>query len=77
VTLDDKQAGNNFVKGLADQAVDKLFKSPLQEEAMQSVAKTLSTLPGFTFHGFARDGATPSAAKDTSKNVIKDIIRNK
>lgn len=77
LTLDKDEAQKAFFKGLGEQAVDKLFKSPLEEEARQVTIKTLRTLPGFRFMGFARDEDTPNAAEATGKAVIKDQIRKR
>lgn len=77
VHLDEKEAKRALVKGLADQLADKLFNSPLEEEAKVATIKTLRTLPGFYFSGFAADEQTPNALKTTSKGVLKDIIKNK
>lgn len=70
LTLDKDEAGKNFVKGLATQTVDKLFNSPLEEEAKLATIKTLSSLPGFSFHGFGKDTSA-------GKNFMKQIINNK
>lgn len=53
VTLDKKEAEKNFLGGLGDQVADKLFNTPLAEEAKLATIKTLSTLPGFKFAGFS------------------------
>jgi hypothetical protein len=67
VAFDKKEAGDNFVKGLGDQLTDKLFKSPLEEEAKLATIKTLSTLPGFRFNGFP----------DSNGKVVKDFIKSR
>lgn len=55
VYVDKEKAGGAFLKGLAEQALDKIFKSPLSAEAMLVTRKTLSTLPGFQFKGFGKE----------------------
>jgi hypothetical protein len=67
IALDKKEAQKNFLQGLGNQFVDKLFKSPLEEEAKLAVIKTLSTLPGFRFNGFP----------DSSGKAIKDFIKSR
>lgn len=64
-----EEAQNNLVGGLADQLIDKLFKSPLEEEARLATVKALSTLPGWRFTGFANDDKTRRNAG--IKNAIK------
>ncbi len=54
VAFDKKDAENNFVQELGNQAAEKIFKSPLEEQVQQAVIKTLSTLPGFQFNGFTK-----------------------
>lgn len=72
MTLDSKEAGNEFVKGVADQATDKLFKTPLEEEAKISVQKALRTLPGFHFAGFESTPHKSNPLKDSIRNNIND-----
>jgi len=74
-TLDSKQAQQNLAKGLAEQMVEKAAGMPLEEESRQAVTKTLSTLPGFYFNGFAVDPDVNDQFKRGAKNIIKDIIR--
>jgi hypothetical protein len=72
-TVDSKEAGKEFVKGVGDQLADKLFKSPLEEEAKLTVAKALRSLPGFQFCGFQN---TP-VQSNSVKTAIKDQINKK
>lgn len=68
ITFDSKEAGDNFAQGMSDQLVDKLFNSPLEEEARGTTVKTLSTLPGFQFNGF---GKPESKSSDVKKFINK------
>jgi TolB-like protein len=77
ITFDEKEAQEQFAKGLADQLVDKLSKIPLFEESRLAVRKTLKSLPGFKFNGFAEDDKTPSKAKRATNRIIKDQIKKK
>jgi hypothetical protein len=73
VVLDKKSAEKAFVVGIADQLTDKVFRSPLDEEARQATINTLSTLPGYHFSGFDGDSGHGKAA---ARNVVKDVIRH-
>ena len=77
VVLDKGQAGKEFVKGVADQYVDKLFNTPLESEAKLATVNALRTLPGFRFTCFAQDENTLKGVKKVGKGILKDIIRNK
>jgi len=77
VAADKDDIGKNFAEGLADQAVDKLLKTPLEEEAKLATMRALSSLPGFSFAGFAHDEQTPGQVKQGSKDVLKKLIRRK
>ncbi len=68
--VDPKEAQKEFVKGVADQLADKVFKSPLEEEAQLSVQKALRTLPGFTFCGFQNTPVRANAAKNALRGRI-------
>lgn len=75
VVLDSNEAKKEFGKGLAEQFVDKIFKSPLEEEARAATIKTLSTLPGFSFNGFAEDSSSKSKFQETGRKIIKQQIQ--
>jgi len=77
VNLSKDDAKRAFVKGIADQAADKIFHTPLEEEARQATIKTLYTLPGYQFAGFAKDETTPSGGARVAKGVLKSAIQNK
>ncbi|MCB4757002.1 MAG: DUF799 domain-containing protein [Elusimicrobia bacterium] len=77
LTLNKDEATKNFAKGLADKAVDKLFGSPLEEEAKQATIKTLATLPGYRFCGFATDDEAMKQVKRTAKGALKSYIRGR
>jgi len=67
----------NFTKGLADQLVDKMFKSTLEEEARMATKKALRSLPGFRFAGFARDEKTQGKGIRRTKRTLKKAIEDK
>lgn len=73
--LDKDTISRNFMDGIKDQAVDAMFKIPLQEESKLATTRALNTLPGFHFTGFATDDQTPSGlrtgAAGTAKNLLK------
>jgi hypothetical protein len=75
VNVDPKQAKAAFARGVAEQVVDKAFKTPLEEEARKAAIATLSTLPGYKFCGFAVDEQTPAKAQAATKGLIKDLIK--
>ena len=75
LTLDKKEAQNRLTAGLAKQLVDKLFDSPLEEEACQATTKALATLPGFRFAGFSADEKARAGFKRGAKNAIKGAIK--
>lgn len=68
VYVDKEKAGGAFLKGMAEQALDKIFTSPLSAEAMLATRTTLSTLPGFHFKGFGKEMKT---------NPIKPLKKKK
>lgn len=74
VHLDSNEAKQALATGLADQLADKIFKTPLEEEARLATIQALAKLPGFSFTGFAHDDKTPSGAKQGGKKIIKSII---
>ena len=74
VHLDPQEAKQSLAKGLADQLADKMFKTPLEEEARLATLQALRSLPGFSFTGFAQDDKTPNGIKRGSKSIIKGII---
>ncbi len=65
--LDKEEAQKNFLQGLGNQLTDKLFNSPLEEEAKLATIKTLSSLPGFRFNGFP----------DSKGKGVKDFIKSR
>ena len=69
--LDPDEAKRAFVGGLAEQAVEKMFNSPLEAEARQATVKALRTLPGFKFAGFPNDEKARQSAG------IKQAIRQR
>ena len=73
VTFDAKEAGDELTKGLAEQWVEKIFKTPLEEEAKLTVQKALQSLPGFVFCGFEH---TPLKS-DPVKTAIQNNINKK
>jgi hypothetical protein len=77
VTLDKNEAQANLAAGLATKLVEKMFNSPLEEEARIATINALRTLPGFSFHGFATDSKTPSHLKKGSEAILKNVIINK
>ena len=77
VALNQNEAEQNFGKGVADQLVDKLAKTPLHEESMNATIKTLFSLPGFVFTGFAPGDDKNEATKAVGTTIIKDQIWKK
>jgi hypothetical protein len=75
VNLDKHSATRACTSGLAEQLVDKVFKTPLQEEAEAATIRALYTLPGYNFTGFARDDKSPDKWQRPAKNMIKDQIK--
>lgn len=76
LNLEKDKAANAFVRGIADQAVEKLFNSPLEEEAKLATISALRTLPGFAFVGFSTEGRS-SKAGSSVKDSIRNAIRKK
>lgn len=74
LNLEKDKAANAFVKGIADQSIEKLFDTPLEDEARVSVITALRSLPGFSFCGFANDD---KGFKRGASGVLKDVIRKK
>lgn len=74
VNIDQKKAEEAFARGLAQQLADKALKLPLEPEARQAVVKALSTLPGFSFTGFAEDG---SAGRRTAQDILNNVLKKK
>ncbi len=67
VFLNKDEAKKAFLEGVAEQAIDKILKSPLQEEAETATFNALRKLPGFQFKGFGPE-----------KNlVLKKMIRKR
>jgi hypothetical protein len=77
VHLDKNEAGRAFAKGLAEQTVEKLFNSPLEEEAKLATIQALRKLPGFQFSGFHEGGRLKGAKNSNIKNAIRTGIKNK
>ena len=75
--LSADQIKENFAKGLANQLVDKVFNNPLAEESQLATKKTLSTLTGWRFAGFARDEDTPGGLKTGAQGVLKGVIQSR
>ncbi len=71
------KATQAFVKGVAEQTVDKMFNSPLEAEARMAAVQALQTLPGFAFCGFAEDEKATKVLKRESKEVLKGLIRKR
>lgn len=71
VFLNKEDAKKAFLEGVADQAIDKLTKSPLEEEAKTAVFNSLRTLPGFVFHGFGDSESVGKIFKKGSKDLLK------
>lgn len=69
LTLDQKEATAAFAAGLANQFIDKLFKKPLQKEAVAAAFETLRSLPGMTFTGL-QDDANAAKALEFGKNLF-------
>jgi len=73
VVIDKDKAAGEFAKGVADQALDKWFNSPLEQESEAAVINALKKLPGFVFAGF-----DPSHRKNEKiKGIGKEIINGK
>lgn len=77
LNLEKDKAAAAFKKGLAEQAIEKWFDSPLEEEAKLSVINCLRTLPGYNFQGFANDDNTFTKFKKGTKDVLKGTIRKR
>jgi hypothetical protein len=73
---DQQEAQKELAKGLADQLAEKMLKTPLDEESRLAVIKTLRTLPGFSFSGFAKDDQTNSL-RDATRDILRDQIKRK
>lgn len=52
--VNEEEIKDNFIVGLADQALDKILRSPLKWEAEVAVQKALANLPGFRFRNIPR-----------------------
>jgi len=70
VVTEKSQAAGAFARGVADQALDKWFNSPLEPESEMAVMHALSKLPGFVFSGFDPE----HRKKENTKNIGKTII---
>jgi hypothetical protein len=77
VHVDPQEAKNAFAAGLASQLADKMFDTPLEEEARLATIRALETLPGFRFSSFYRDDKSPSKAKSEGSKIIKGLINRK
>jgi len=77
-TLDSKEAQENLAKGLLDQVVDKVFQSPLENEARIATIDALRTLPGFVFNGFAEDDKSKNKnAREAGTGITKTLLQLK
>lgn len=76
LNLDKNAASKALAKGLAEQLVEKLFNSPLEEEAKLATIQALRNLPGFKFTGFHQEGRRSGAVKSNAKDAIRGAIRN-
>lgn len=74
IFLNKEDAKRAFVEGVADQAIDKLTKSPLEEEAKTAAMNALRTLPGFSFSGFGEPENVSKIFKKGSKDLLKGSI---
>jgi len=77
VHLNQKDAQDAFARGLATQAVDKIAKLPLQEEAEAATINGLSSLPGYHFAGFARTTETATGVQRGVRDVTNNVIQQK
>jgi hypothetical protein len=78
VTFDAKQAQDNLAQGLLDQLIDKIFQTPLENEARIATIDALRTLPGFVFNGFAEDAKSKDKLqRENGSNVSKTLFLKK
>jgi hypothetical protein len=78
LTVDSKEAQRNLAQGLADQLIDKVYQTPLENEARIATIDTLRTLPGFAFAGFAEDTASKNQkTRQTGSDVTKMLLLHK
>lgn len=71
INTDSKEATAAFVAGLASQALDKLFKVPLQLEARAAAVGALRSLPGLRFVSVSDPR---SQQLDGFKNLLKKSL---
>lgn len=73
LTLDSREAKRNLAVGLAQQAIDKATKHPLDKESRDAAVKALASLPGYRFCGFT--GAAANPAIEIGGRVVKKTYR--
>ena len=73
LTFDPQQAKRNLAVGLAQQAIDKATKHPLDQESRDAAVRALATLPGYRFAGFT--GAAANPAIEIGGRVVKKTYR--
>ena len=74
LALDPKEAKKNLAVGLAQQAVDKATKRPLDKESRDAAVKALASLPGYRFCGFTGAAEKP-AIEIGERRVIRKTYR--
>lgn len=75
LALNSKDAQKAFAGGLAEQAAEKVFKTPLEDEARLATINALKTLPGFMFNGFAFDNSGPTKVQQGGSKILKGFIK--
>lgn len=74
IFLNKDDAKKAFLEGVAEQTIEKIAKSPLEEEAKTAVMNVLRTLPGFVFYGFGEPSSVNKIFKRGSKDLLKGSI---
>ncbi len=74
IFLNKDDAKKAFLEGVAEQTIEKIAKSPLEEEAQTAAMNALRTLPGFVFCGFGEPASVNKIFKKGSKDLLKGSI---
>jgi hypothetical protein len=74
---DKDKAKAALAKGLAEQWVEKLLKTPLEAEVNSAVVQALRTLPGFNPRNFVINNSLTRPEKGKFQDTFKEIIKKK
>lgn len=72
--LNKDQISQNLAEGLAEAAIEKGLKNPLEVESKQAVVKALSNLPGYQYAGFAEEPGSSKPGAKAAENILKSLI---